>query len=160
MSASPVIRLARFQEAVELTDLAKRSKAHWGYDADFMRQSADALTVTEQAIAQGRVWVAERNGHLMGVASIDEADEESGCDYELALMFVDPDAMGEGLGRMLFEQAVIGVRERGGETMEILSDPDAEPFYRRMGATPIGDAPSDAIPGRRLPLLKIDVKAR
>jgi hypothetical protein len=41
--------------------------------------------------------------------------------------------------------------------LAILSDPNAAPFYERMGAVPAGDAPSDAIPGRRLPLLHLDL---
>jgi hypothetical protein len=37
--------------------------------------------------------------------------------------------------------------------MFIASDPFAEPFYRAMGAERIGETPSDAIPGRLIPLL-------
>ena len=35
----------------------------------------------------------------------------------------------------------------------IEADPDAAPFYRRMGAQDVGLAPSGSIPGRMLPKL-------
>jgi hypothetical protein len=37
----------------------------------------------------------------------------------------------------------------------ILADPSAAAFYERHVARPVGEAPSDAIPGRSLPLYEI-----
>jgi hypothetical protein len=42
----------------------------------------------------------------------------------------------------------------------ILSDPFAEAFYARLGAVRIGEGPSDAIPGRLLPLLEYAIPHR
>lgn len=39
------------------------------------------------------------------------------------------------------------------------ADPDAAPFYRRMGARDDGQAASGSIPGRLLPRLVFDVDA-
>jgi hypothetical protein len=41
--------------------------------------------------------------------------------------------------------------------MAILADPNAAPFYERMGARLVSQAPSDAIPGRMLPLYEYDL---
>ena len=41
--------------------------------------------------------------------------------------------------------------------MTILADPNAAAFYQRMGARFLQDAPSDAIPGRTLPLYELDL---
>jgi hypothetical protein len=41
--------------------------------------------------------------------------------------------------------------------MWILSDPQAHPFYERMGADFVRETPSDVIPRRTLPLLKFDL---
>jgi hypothetical protein len=38
--------------------------------------------------------------------------------------------------------------------LSVLADPNAAGFYRRIGARDIGEAPSDAIAGRMLPLLE------
>ena len=150
------VRAARPGEADELTALCKRSKAHWGYDADFMRISANSLTITTQAIESGRVLVAEGDARVPGVAAI--APIADSAKWDLAHMFVDPPWMGRGIGRILFEAAVGLARTNRAAQLVILSDPFAVDFYRAMGATRTGDAPSDAVPGRRLPLLEYEIR--
>ncbi len=51
--------------------------------------------------------------------------------------------------------AIGAARRRGAERLTILADPNAAGFYERSGAVRIGDAPSDAVPGRRLPLYEL-----
>jgi hypothetical protein len=46
-------------------------------------------------------------------------------------------------------------RERGAERLTILADPNAAGFYERNGAVRISEAPSDAVPGRVLPLYEV-----
>ena len=130
-----------------------RSKAHWGYDAAFMRDAAPALAITEAMIGNRLVLVAEdREGAVVGVAAI----EPSGSDgaYDLSRLFIEPSAIRTGIGRALFAVAVAVIQQRGGRSLTILSDPFAVAFYQRLGAVMVGDAPSDAISGRRLPLLE------
>jgi predicted N-acetyltransferase YhbS len=130
-----------------------RSKAHWGYDAGFLKQAAPALAIGESMIAGGGVLVAEDDaGTLLGVAAVQPMPEEG--TFDLARLFIEPSAIRTGIGRALFEAAVNLVRKEGGARLSILSDPFAVAFYERLGARLVGDAPSDAIPGRRLPLLE------
>src|ERR1700730_5019883 len=104
------IRNAKPGSAESLTALCVRSKAHWGYDAEFMRLCTAALTVSEASIAAGRVLVAtDAAGRTIGTASVDEDGDMA----ELALMFVDPSAIGGGAGRTLFEKAVRLARRLG-----------------------------------------------
>jgi GNAT superfamily N-acetyltransferase len=150
------IREAKPGEGKSLTALCVRSKAHWGYDAAFMRKCAVALLVSEASIAAGRVLVAtDDEGRTIGTVSV--ADEDEGP--ELALMFVDPPAIGSGAGRALFEAAAKLARRLGYSRMAILADPNAAPFYERMGARFVRNAPSDAVPGRTLPLYEYDLTA-
>jgi GNAT superfamily N-acetyltransferase len=149
------IRPACTEEALALTDLCLRSKAHWGYDDEFMRASCPALTITAEMIAEGRVLVAETSDGIVGVAST-ALIGASGV-YDLGHMFVSPDAIRTGAGRALFDAVVAHVRERGGKRLVIVADPNAEEFYRRLGAKRIGDAPSESIPGRFLPLLEYKI---
>lgn len=139
-----------------MTALAMRSKAHWGYDAAFMAAAEAELTVTPGKLAAFPHLVAERDSVLLGLASLewDEADRAAGTAY-LALMFVDPDAMGSGAGAALFEAICHEALEAGFKRLLIESDPQAEGFYLRMGAVRTGDAPSASIPGRFLPLLEM-----
>jgi GNAT superfamily N-acetyltransferase len=148
------LRQARAGEAESLTALCVRSKAHWGYDAGFMKLCAAALTVAEEDIAAGRVLVAvDSTGRTIGLARVEPEGETA----ELGLMFVDPPAMGSGAGRMLFEAAARLARSLGARRMTILADPNAAPFYARMGARFVAHAPSDAIPGRLLPFYEYDL---
>ena len=148
------LRLAQAGEAASLTALCVRSKAHWGYDAEFMRLSAEALTLAEDDIAAGRVLVAlDAAGRTIGLVRVEPEGETA----DLGLMFVDPPAMGSGAGRMLFEAATRLARGLGARRMTILADPNAAPFYERMGARFVRNAPSDAIPGRLLPFYEYDL---
>jgi GNAT superfamily N-acetyltransferase len=151
------VRQAEAGEAQALTELCLRSKAHWGYDAEFMRLCVSSLTVSEDTIAEGRVLVATDNGKgVIGTASV----LRDGDDAELGLMFVDPSAIGGGIGRALFDEAVKLARRLGYRRMTILADVNAAPFYERMGAHFLRRLPSDAIPGRTLPFYEYDLAER
>ena len=137
-----------------LTALCVRSKAQRGYDAEFMRRSVAALRVRSADIALGRVLVAvDGKDRAIGVASVIPEGESA----DLDLFFVDPPFMGRGMGRVLFEAAVRSARLFGARTLTILADPNAAAFYERMGARFLRNAPSDAIPGRSLPLYEYDI---
>jgi GNAT superfamily N-acetyltransferase len=150
VASDVIVRSARPGEAGALTALAVRSKAHWGYDDAFMKMSLASLTVSEADIASGRVLAVDRQGLLFGMTRVEP-------DGELGMMFVDPLAMNRGVGRLLFEASVALARKLGAQRMAILADPNAAPFYERMGARFVSQAPSDAIPGRTLPLYEYDL---
>jgi GNAT superfamily N-acetyltransferase len=150
----PAVRAAQVGEATKLTALCVRSKAHWGYDAEFMRLSAASLRVSSADIALGRVLVAvDGRDRAVGVASV---IPDGDC-ADLDLFFVDPPFMGRGVGRALFKAAVRTAHLFGARTLTILADPNAAAFYERMGARFLRNAPSDAIPGRLLPLYEYDI---
>jgi GNAT superfamily N-acetyltransferase len=153
VTATRQIRLARPAEAAALSDLAIRSKAHWRYDADFMVRARPDLFVDIDWIKAGLVLVAEDERGLAGVAGLERTGPAS---FDVSVFFVDPDRLGTGVGRSLFIALAGHARGRcePGEPVRrltILSDPNAEGFYRRMGAAPIGKQLS--VTGRMLPLL-------
>lgn len=133
-----LIRPARATEAGILTDLALRSKAHWGYDAQFLEACRDELTVAANEITRRRATVADRDGHILGFTTL-EGEPPTGV---LGMMFVDPQAIGQGIGRLLFEHTIAAGRDAGFTQLTIDADPNAEPFYRAMGAVRIGHVPS------------------
>lgn len=155
MGSGITTRPAGADEAPQLSALCWRSKAHWGYDSHFMEQCRDALTVRAEWIRCGWVIVAEHDGDIAGVAAI----APDGQDFEVALFFVDPPHMSKGVGIALFNALVARARQEQIGKLTILSDPNAVSFYQKMGARLIGAEPSDAIPGRSLPLLEIDLSA-
>jgi len=148
-----LIRPAVASEAADLTALVIRSKAYWGYSAEFMEQAASELSVTEQEIADGKVSVAEVDRRPVGVSVLDLHDPP-----ELVALFVDPDLIGTGIGRALLQHALERARHAGLQSVLIESDPNAERFYRSQGATPIGQRTSPTT-GRELTLLQLSVAA-
>jgi GNAT superfamily N-acetyltransferase len=133
-----------------------RSKAHWGYDAEFMRLSWRSLQVDPTAITEGRVSIAvDEHDQPLGVV----ACTFLGDDVDLMHLFVEPSVLGRGIGRALFAIAVEWTRAQRRRSLLIASDPNAVGFYRRLGAVDAGWVPSEAIPGRMLPLLTFTVDA-
>ncbi len=100
-------------------------------------------------------YAAELDGMILGFYALEPLGNKN---FELDALFVEPRSIGVGVGRTLMQHAVEQVRALGGVTIQIVSDPYAESFYRKAGARRIGERPSGSIPGRVLPLMQIDVK--
>ncbi|WP_316529137.1 GNAT family N-acetyltransferase [Kitasatospora brasiliensis] len=147
------IRPARPEEAALLTGIALRSKAYWGYDEAFMAACREELTVGAEAIERSVTLVAEDGGRLLGFASLSGPPPTGSLDR----LFVEPESIGRGVGRALFERARERAVTLGLRRLVIESDPNAEPFYLAMGATRTGSIPSGSIPGRELPLLDLEL---
>ena len=147
-----LIRDARVDECDALSAVAFASKAYWGYDDAFMEACRTELTVTPADFERACIRLAERDGSLLGFHAVDHD--------EILWFFVRPEHMGEGVGAALFADACATARARGLSELRIEADPNAAPFYERMGATLIGAAPSQSIPGRDLPLFTIDVSSK
>ena len=154
MAASPCIRLARIEEASALSELCVRSKATWGYDEAFMALARAVLQVSREQIAAGDVWVATAaDGEVAGMVSLGPSEQPNTLDLDK--LFVEPQRIRTGVGRALIAHAIDEARRRGATRLTILSDPYAAGFYERNGARRLGEAPSDAIPGRFVPLYEI-----
>ncbi len=76
---------------------------------------------------------------------------------ELEALFVDPDFIGQGLGKFLLNFAKATAKEHGAISMRLHSDPYAEDFYSANGAEKVGEIKSGSIPGRFLPVLEISL---
>ncbi|QRP49351.1 GNAT family N-acetyltransferase [Amycolatopsis sp. FDAARGOS 1241] len=146
------LRAAEPHEAAAITELARRSKAYWGYSREFLDRVREDLTVHAHQIRAGNVVVAEDGTTLLGYYRLGGAPP----DGELADLFVDPGAIGTGLGRRLWDHAVGQARERGFRSLELEADPNAEPFYLHVGATKTGER--QVASGRTLPVLRVDLR--
>jgi GNAT superfamily N-acetyltransferase len=146
------LRPARRDECATLDDICYRSKAYWGYDADFMASVRDQIRVDPEAIAAGRVWVtADKNDRPCGVVQVDLLDDTVA---DLTLLFVDPDHMRRGLGRALYAHAIDLAVSLGARHLVIDSDPQAAAFYASMGAVRTGAEPT-GYAGRLLPKFRV-----
>jgi GNAT superfamily N-acetyltransferase len=147
------VRHALQEEAQRLSDLALRSKSHWGYDADFLEACRAELTLSPHYIAASPVYVLEEGKRLIGFYGL----HEEGGELELLYLFVEPSAMNRGYGKRLWEHAVEVAAQLGFQKISIESDPYAEAFYQAMGAERAGEVTSSIKPDRKLPLLKFQL---
>ncbi len=154
MSSTIIIRDAAAGEAAHLSDLALRSKAHWGYSPAFLSMCVEELTVQSCQIddEQIDVVVAERNDEVVGFYVLARA---SAATFELDALFVEPAQIGSGVGRSLVRHALGIVAAKSGNRLLIQGDPHAKRFYLAAGATMIGSRESNSVPGRLLPLFEI-----
>jgi GNAT superfamily N-acetyltransferase len=147
---SAVIRRARPEEAEALRELAHRSKAHWPYDAEFLAAVAPMLILEPRHVVDEEVHVLELDGRMAGWHRVNFHGERA----ELEDLWLEPEWIGAGHGRTLFEHAV-GVAVAGGANrLEWDAEPFAEGFYRAVGGEEIGRTPSAAEPGRTLPRMR------
>jgi GNAT superfamily N-acetyltransferase len=73
-------------------------------------------------------------------------------------MWVDPAAMGRGVGTRLFRLAAERARELGASRLEWEAEPNAVGFYEKMGGRHIGERISSW--GRTLSLMGVDLTPR
>ena len=148
------IRRAHSSEAGVLSDLAFRSKGHWGYEVDFMASCRDDLTLSPDDIATTAVYVHDDGDGVSGYYRLLVLEDGVA---ELDAFFVEPEAIGGGVGKRLWQHAVATARELGCREIVLQSDPHAEGFYLAMGAHRAGEAESTVTPGRMLPLMRFQL---
>jgi len=149
-----MIRRSSPEDAETLTTIALDAKRHWGYPEHWIRHWESDLTISSDFIRDNHVYVAEENGEIRGFYALCVADDNKA---ELEHMWVTPAVIGTGVGKELFLDAMERAAKLDLNSVEISSDPNAVGFYKRMGATQIGETDS-VVDGqlRKLPRLKIE----
>lgn len=148
-----MIRPAQPKEAQILTDLMLRSKAHWGYDAQFMADAEVELVVRPEDFAVCGQFVLEVDRQIAGFSTL--------CDRGEALLldnlFVEPEWIGQGVGKRLWEHAVDFARRGKYTAIILVADPYAVGFYEKAGAVVVGETPSGIRVGRMLSRMRYDL---
>lgn len=152
------VREVDASEAQQLTQLAHLAKAYWGYSPRFMEAFDDELTIKDEDLGNDRYLfrVGTCDGKICGFYTLDRESEADGS-IEMSALFVEPTAIGKGLGKRLFDHAVQQAKSQGASSMMIHSDPYAEKFYTKMGAMKVRDIPSRSVEDRDIPLLKYEL---
>jgi GNAT superfamily N-acetyltransferase len=151
-----IIRRATTADAPALTQIAHDAKRHWGYPEHWLAHWQDDLTISPDLISGSAVYVAESEGEPAGFYVLIRSKEKAELDH----LWVKPAHIGAGVGKQLFLHAMQHAAKENIAAVEILSDPNAEGFYRKQGAHRIGEVTSE-IDGqpRTLPLMTVDPKA-
>lgn len=148
-----VIERATLALHKRLSEIAYAAKRHWGYPESWIETWGQVLTITPDFIASNHVFVARVGFEIAGFCAL----IQSGAKVSLEHMWIDPEFMGRGIGRDLLSHALKAAATLNVDTVEIESDPNAEGFYKKMGARRIGEVSSELEGQRRvLPLLVID----
>jgi GNAT superfamily N-acetyltransferase len=117
-------------------------------DRDNLLAHPEFLVLGPEGLAEGRTYVAEEDGSVVGFATWAEA----GGSIELEDLFVDPDWRRRGIAAALVGRIVDVLRARGAECLEVTANPHAREFYNAAGFIDCGVAETDfgAAPRMRL----------
>jgi GNAT superfamily N-acetyltransferase len=138
-------------DAAELSAIAYSAKAYWGYPESWLRQWDETLTITPGYVLGNPTFAAASGARIAGFCSLVLRPGEAFLDH----LWVLPSAMGVGIGRALFTFAEGVARSGGAQTLRVESDPHAEEFYIRMGASRYGQVAAPMEGSERfLPLLE------
>ena len=134
MKPAPVFRRAVPAEAATLSAIAFAAKRFWGYPDEWMAAWRLDLEVTAAYLEAEPVMVADLEGDAVGFVGLSTEPDGRYLEH----LWLRPAFIGRGLGRALFGEGVRLAREAGETELRIKSDPNAEPFYLKMGAVRTG----------------------
>jgi GNAT superfamily N-acetyltransferase len=149
-----MIRGARPEERQALEDLQRRASLMWEDYRSWLLANPDAIELPLAQLEGGHVRVADSGGHAAGFAVVMPRSE---MHFLLEGLFVEPAHWHGGIGRALVADAV--ARLPAGGLLEVLANPRAEGFYRKIGFTAFGSAPTQFGPANRMGL-EIPPKSR
>lgn len=149
-------RQGRAEDARQLTELALAAKRYWGYSEAFMQSCAAELHQTPEKIKDPRFTyrVALFEQSIVGFFCIEAMSDD---EAELEALFLSPRYIGMGFGRECWQALLLLASHQRITRLSIASDPNALPFYLKMGAKEIGEIPSESIQNRVLPQLEYTV---
>lgn len=151
------IRRATVEDCAQLSALALRAKAHWGYAREQLQAWRPELEIAAETIPAHPAFVGEIDRCVIGFYQLVPA----GTTWVLDSLWVAPEWMRLGHGRALVAHALAIAAQGGATAVLIDADPNAEPFYLACGATRVGEvaAPIAGHAGRIRPQLVLAARA-
>ncbi len=144
---------AIIQDSETLTNIALTSKAHWGYSNEIIESWRNDLTITSKMIKEMIVFKIIINNHIAGFYVL---NPPKGNTIELEMLFILPEFIGQGIGKRLLQHSFEKSIELKANSMILLADPNAVPFYKSQGFVII-DKKESSIPNRFLPIMQKDL---
>jgi GNAT superfamily N-acetyltransferase len=131
------IRDAVPSEKGELEALQLRASLTNAGDRAALLAHPDAIEIPLEELTAGDVFVLEFHDRIAGFAAVQpRADHE----MDLDALFVEPELMRHGVGRLLVEHCAQIARSRGFRALYVIGNPHAEAFYRSCAFEPLGSA--------------------
>jgi GNAT superfamily N-acetyltransferase len=143
-----MIRLGTPADLAAARDVFRNASLHNEGDREILLTHPDYLILGPEGLAEGRTYVAEADGQVVGLATWTETADV----VELEDLFVDPAWMRRGIALSLVRHIVGVLKERGVEQLEVTGNPHALGFYHAAGFTDRGVAETDFYDAPRLVL--------
>ena len=134
-----MIRRATVDDTARLTSLAHAAKRYWGYPEDWIKKWQPELTISNDYVNENEVYLFVVENEVRGFYALVVGKEKAELDH----LWVAPQHIGTGLGKQLFVHALQRATDRDISEVEISADPNAEGFYKKMGARRIGEVRAD-----------------
>jgi len=147
MADNLLIRVAGVGDHATVGALFKRSSLANEGDRDVLLQHPEVLQFPFARIEAGNVIVAERDGVIVGFASVEMGGDASA---ELIDLFVEPSHWRQGIGRLLVREALHRAAQNGAKALMVVGNPHSEGFYRACGFHVIGTVETQFGPGLRM----------
>ena len=143
-----MIRLGALPDLPAAAGVYRRASLSNAGDRDNLLAHPEHLILGPEGLAEGRTYVAEEEGLVVGFATWAEA----GGTIDLEDLFVDPGWRRRGIATALVVRIVEVLRARGVEFLEVTANPHAREFYRAAGFIDCGVAETDFGPAPRMRL--------
>ena len=124
------VRPARVDEQKGLESLQQRASLSNPGNRDALLANPDAIALPIEQIVEGCVFVAEREGTVVGFAAVIPRPDGGA---ELDAMFVEPQLWKQGIGRALVDHSADVARARAASFLHVVGNPHAEGFYTSCG---------------------------
>jgi len=125
-----VIRRAFQTERLSLEALQWRASLANPGDRASLLANPDAIALPGEYIDDGHVFVAERDGVIVGFAAVLARPDGNA---ELDALFVEPTLWKQGVGRLLVDHCAEVARGRAARVLHVVGNPHAEGFYDLCG---------------------------
>jgi len=139
-----VIRPALQAERPALEALQWRASLSNPGDRDALLAHPDAIALPVEHIADGYVFVAERDGLIVGFAGVVPRPDGNS---ELDALFVEPTLWKGGIGRVLVDHCASVAGQRSSRVLHVVGNPHAEGFYLACGFRTTGTIDTRFGPG-------------
>jgi GNAT superfamily N-acetyltransferase len=120
--ASPVVlrgpRLGEFGWLIHRQGLLYNQQYGWNMEFEALIAGIYAEFERASEVPPKQLWVAEQNGMVVGSVFAMPSENIAGS-AQLRMLYVEPEARGQGIGKLLVDQCVAFARDAGYERMRL-----------------------------------------
>ncbi|MHA7881111.1 MAG: GNAT family N-acetyltransferase [Saccharospirillum sp.] len=135
------LRPATEADLAHINTIIASAIAQWALPERVKRLTLPSLQYTATDLGFQTLRVALNGQEPMGIVAWEEAGPADRLQQAPTLLlhgiYVDPKAQGQGIGRVLFQQAENAAREQGLAGIVVKAQKGSEAFYQAMGLSPM-----------------------